>query len=158
MTAAGTAPVTISLSCRLGRDPESRTTTGGRDMALASIAVDLSAGRDADPETWWVSLLAFGHVAAELIKHRKGDRLVVMGHLQRSRCQPRGGEDRESWTVLCDAVLGARSPRPSGGRKAPCGPVEGDRARQDPVPAGPAPLPFGDEDSQNFWESGRARA
>ena len=138
MTAAGTAPVTISLSGRLGRDPESRTTTGGRDMALASIAVDLSAGRDADPETWWVSLLAFGRVAAELIKHRKGNRLAIMGTLQRDHYRPRdGGEDRESWTVLCDAVLGPRSPRPSGGRRPANGPVDGDRVRQDPPPNEP---------------------
>lgn len=140
MTAAGTAPVTNSLAGRLRRDPERRTTSSGRDMAFGSLAVDLPAGRDAPPETWWLSLLAFNRVADELAKHRRGDRLAVMGHLQRSRYQRRdGGESRESWTVLCDSVLAPRSPRPSGGKRpAPCGPVAGDRARQDPpVPAEP---------------------
>ncbi|MCY3670427.1 MAG: single-stranded DNA-binding protein [Alphaproteobacteria bacterium] len=115
--AAMIAPVMISAAGRLARDPKRRTTASGKDMALATIAVDLAAGRDADPETWWLSLVAFGRVAGELAKHRKGDRLAVMGQLQRSRYRPRdGGEERDSWTVICDAVLGPRSPRPSGGK------------------------------------------
>ena len=112
-------------------------------MTLGSLAVDLLAGMDADPETWWLSLMAFGRAAGELVKRRKGDRLAVMGHLQRSRYRPcDGGESRESWTVLCDAVLGPRSPRLSGGKR-PCGePVAGEWARQDPI--GPAPALFHD--------------
>ena len=152
MTAAGVAPVTISCAGRLGRDPEARQTSGGKDMALASLAVDLPAGKDADPETWWLSLMAFGRAAGELAKHRKGDRLAVMGHLQRGRFKGRDGESRESWTLICDSILGPRSARPSGGKRpdngagqsappvadpapdpAP-GPVPGDRARQDPPP------------------------
>ena len=112
-----TAPVTISVAGRLARDPEPKRTANGNDMALATIAVDLPAGRDAEPETWWLSLMAFGRTSGELAKHRKGDRLTVMGSLQRSRYRGRDGEERESWTVLCDAVLGPRSPRPSGQRQ-----------------------------------------
>lgn len=84
--------------------------------------------------------MAFGRIAGELRKHRKGDRLAVMGTLQRNHYQPRdGGEDRESSTVSCDSVLGPRSARPSRGRRSTPGrtaggPVVGDRARQDRVP------------------------
>ena len=149
MTAASVAPVTISAAGRLGRDPESRTTGSGKDMALASLAVDLPAGKDADPSTWWLSLMAFGRVAGELAKHRKGDRLAVMGHLQRGTYRPRGGgPERESWTVLVDSVIGPRSPRPSGGKRQSGaaetgGPVLDDRARQDPPPPSEPP-PFDD--------------
>ena len=114
-----TAPVTISAAGRLARDPDSRVTANGKDMTLATIAVDLPAGRDADPETWWLSLMAFGRTAGELAKHHKGDRLTVMGQLQRSRYTNRDGEERNGWTVLCDAVLGPRSPRPSGTSQRP---------------------------------------
>lgn len=146
MTAIGVAPVTISCAGRLGRDPEARQTAGGKDMTLGALAVDLSAGPDAPPETWWLNLMAFGKTAGDLAKHHKGDRLSVMGQLQRGRYQPRNGApDRESWTVLVDAVLGPRSPRPAGKRKpaaagpapgpaAPGGPIPGDLARQDPPP------------------------
>lgn len=112
-----TAPVTISAAGRLARDPDSRTTASGKDMTLATMAVDLPAGRDADPETWWLSLMAFGRTAGELAKHRKGDRLAVMGSLERRGYTTRDGEARDGWTVLCDAILGPRSPRPSGGRQ-----------------------------------------
>ena len=133
-----TAPVTISVAGRLARDPEPKRTANGNDMALATIAVDLPAGRDAEPETWWLSLMAFGRTSGELAKHRKGDRLTVMGSLQRSRYRGRDGEERESWTVLCDAVLGPRSPRPSGQGQRQHG---GDRAPASNGAAGHGPPP-----------------
>ena len=133
-----TAPVTISAAGRLARDPDSRTTASGKNMALATIAVDLPAGRDADPETWWLSLMAFGRMAGELAKHRKGDRLAVMGQLQRSRFTKRDGEERESWTLLCDAVLGPRSPRSSGGRQGERSGAGDKREERRQPPSGPS--------------------
>ncbi len=133
-----TAPVTISAAGRLVRDPDARTTANGKDMTLATVAVDLSAGRDADPETWWLSLLAFGRMAGELAKHRKGDRLAVMGSLERRPYTTRDGERRDGWTVLCDAVLGPRSPRPSGGRNSERSGASNRRENSCPPPSGPS--------------------
>ncbi len=60
-----------------------------------------------------------------------------MGNLERRPYTTRAGETRDGWTVLCDAVLGPRSPRPPGGRN---GERSGERNRRDdrrpPPPSG----------------------
>ena len=108
--------IRASIFGRLGTDPVERTTRNGKSMVTASVAV--SAGRpDAGEETVWFSLAAFGRAAEALARHVKGDLLAAMGPLYRSRFTGRDGTEREGWSLTVEAIVSARTVRPSGGRK-----------------------------------------
>lgn len=98
---------------RLGADPVERKTRNGKDMATASLAVNV-ARYDEDEDTLWVSVAAFGKSADVLLRHVKGDLVAVMGQLTRRRYADRNGEEKEGWSLTVDAIVSARPLR------APC--------------------------------------
>ena len=129
--------IRASIFGRLGTDPVERTTRNGKSMVTASVAV--SAGRpDAGEETVWFSLAAFGRAAEALARHVKGDLLAAMGPLYRSRFTGRDGTEREGWSLTVEAIVSARTVRPSGGRKraetAKPAPADGGAPFNDPLP------------------------
>jgi single-strand DNA-binding protein len=106
-----------SIYGRLGADPVERTTKAGNSMVTVSVAVDV-AGKDAEPATLWVSILAFGNVAEALLRAEQGQMLAAMGKLTRGEYTNKAGEVREQWTMLAESVVTAKSARPSGPRRA----------------------------------------
>ncbi len=135
--------IRASIYGRLGADPVERQTRNGKAMVTASLAV--SAGRpDADEETVWFSLAAFGRAAETLARHAKGDLLAAMGPLHRTQFTGRDGQERESWSLTVEAIVSARTVRPGGGRKraeaakaAPAGASAGNGTPfDDPIPPG----------------------
>ena len=135
--------IRASIYGRLGADPVARQTKNDKLMVTASLAV--SAGRpDADEETQWFNLIAFGRVAETLARHFKGDLLAAMGPLYRSRFTGRDGAEHEGWSLTVEAIMSARTVRPSGGRKraeaakgAPAGaPASNGAPFDDPIPPG----------------------
>lgn len=128
---------------RLGGDPVERQTRTGTAMATASVAVNV-ARQDVDEETEWFSLAAFGRVADELVRHDKGDLLAALGALYRRRFTGRDGQEREQWALTADAIVSARTVRPSGERKAQRnGDVNRQREAVQQAQA-PEPVPFDD--------------
>lgn len=117
---------------RLAADPTEKTTKTRKPMALASVAVDVTGQRaeDGDPETLWVSVLAFGNQVDALLKARKGEMVAAIGKLTRSRYTGRDDIERESWTLLAESVITAKSARPSCGRQRP----NGDDRQRDQAP------------------------
>ncbi len=108
--------IQASIYGRLGADPVERETRNGKAMVTASLAVN--AGRpDADEETVWISLAAFGRAGKALARHAKGDLVAAMGALYRKRFIGRAGVEREGWSLTVEAIVSARTVRPSGGRK-----------------------------------------
>ncbi len=108
--------IRASLYGRLGADPIERETRNGKAMVTVSLAV--SAGRpDADEETVWFSLAAFGRTAETLARHAKGDLIAAMGPLHRTRFTGRDGQERQGWSLTVESVVSARTVRPGGGRK-----------------------------------------
>ncbi len=108
--------IRASIYGRLGADPVERQTRNGKAMVTVSLAV--SAGRpDADEETVWFSLAAFGRAAETLARHAKGDLIAAMGPLHRTRFTGRDGQEREGWSLNVDAIVSARTVRPGGGKK-----------------------------------------
>ena len=108
--------IRAALYGRLGAEPVERQTKTGKAMVTASLAV--SAGRpDADEETVWISLAAFGRAAETVARHVKGDLVAAMGPLYRTRFTGRDGQDRQGWSLTVESVVSARTVRPSGGRK-----------------------------------------
>ncbi len=108
--------IRAALHGRLGADPIERETRNGKQMATATIAVN-AARPDADPDTEWFSVIAFGHAAKDLLRHAKGDLCAIMGALQRTRYTGRDGQEREGWSLTAESIVSARTVRPSGGRK-----------------------------------------
>ncbi len=108
--------IRASIYGRLGADPVERQTRNGKAMVTASLAV--SAGRpDADQETQWFNLIAFGRASEDLMRHQKGDLVACMGALTKNRYTTRDGQERESWSLNVESIVSARTVRPSGGRK-----------------------------------------
>ena len=117
---------------RLSADPTEKTTKTGKPMALASVAVDVTGQRteDGDSETLWVSLMAFGHQCEALLRAEKGQMVAAIGKLTRGRYTGKDGTERESWTLLAESVITAKSARPGGGRQRP----NGDDRHRDQAP------------------------
>ena len=138
--------IRASVYGRLGGDPVERETRSGKEMVTVSLAVN--AGRaDVGEETQWFNLVAFGRAAKDMMRHAKGDLVACMGAVTKSRYTARDGQERESWSLNVDAIVSARTVRPSGGRTsrrrevsiAPAGATPDDAAPfNDPIPPGMA--------------------
>jgi single-strand DNA-binding protein len=110
--------IRASVYGRLGGDPAAREARSGSAMATASLGVEVSRpGSDAS-DTEWLTLVAFGTTAGEMMRNRKGDLVAVMGQMSRSRFTDRNGQDRASWGVVTEALVSARTVRPRGSRKS----------------------------------------
>ncbi len=133
--------ITASVYGRLGGDPVERLTKNSKAMTTATVAVD-AARHGADADTVWFGLVAFGRAAEALARHVKGDLVACMGGLTKNRYTARDGQERESWSLNVDAIVSARTVRPSGGRKrtetakaAPAGAsADAGRPFNDPIP------------------------
>lgn len=100
---------------RLGSDPKEIATSGGRIMAVASLALDLG-GPDDPP--MWLKLIAFGEAkAAMLCRHAKGEPVSVCGKLQIRRYTTRDGDQREELQCVIDAIVSGRTVRPGGAKR-----------------------------------------
>ena len=137
--------IRASVYGRLGGDPVERETRTGKEMVTVSCAVN--AGRpDADEETQWFNLIAFGRAAKDLARHAKGDLVGCMGPLTKNRYTAHNGQEREGWSLIIESIVSARTVRPGGGRKrteaakaAPAGATPDDAAPfNDPIPPGMA--------------------
>ena len=104
-----------SLYGRLGKQPETRETKNGNAMTTTTVAVKVNRA-DQDELTEWVSLTAFGRAGEELARHVKGDAISASGRMSKSRYTGRDGDERESWQLTVDAVISARTVRPTAGR------------------------------------------
>ena len=108
--------IRASVYGRLGGDPVERETRSSKEMVTVSLAVNV-ARPDADADTEWFSLVAFGRAAKDMMRHAKGDLIACMGIVTKNRYTARDGQERESWSLNVDAIVSARTVRPSGGRK-----------------------------------------
>ena len=133
--------IRASIYGRLGGDPVARETRSGKEMVTVSLAVN-AARPDADADTEWFSLIAFGRAAKDMMRHAKGDLVACMGTITKNRYTTRDGQERESWSLNVYAIVSARTVRPTGGRKrtetakpAPAGASAGDGTPfNDPIP------------------------
>ena len=103
---------------RLGKDPVRRMTKSGDLMVTASLALDVDRlTDDRKPAPWWLNLVAFGAQAESLERHETGEMISVTGPLERSYWVDQSGEVQESWGVVVESLVSARTVRP-GHRKS----------------------------------------
>lgn len=69
-----------SFLCRLGRDPESRTTNNGDKVLNLNVATDRGWGEN--KTTMWIRCAIFGKRAESLSRHlTKGSQVLITGEL-----------------------------------------------------------------------------
>jgi single-strand DNA-binding protein len=108
----------IAAYGRLGSDPRAVTTKSGKAMTVATLAVDIG---EADGPPLWLGVVAFGKLADDLLRHRKGDTLSLSGRLQVRHWTDSDGAQREQWQVVADALVSARTVRPGARKARPAG-------------------------------------
>jgi len=138
--------IRISAYGRLGQDPQSLVTKSSKAMARASLAVDVTAHNAEQHETEWLSVVAFGRAAEDLLRCKKGHLVAVSGSLSRNRWKAKDGTEKVTWQVVAEDLHGAGSMRPSGGK-----PARAEAApRPSPAPVAAGSIPGMDEDDIPF--------
>jgi single-strand DNA-binding protein len=98
---------TITVSGRLGGDPEIRWTTSGRAVASANLAVDHRFQRNGEweSETSWLNVQAWGELGEHLASScSKGDRIIVVGRMSQRSYETREGEKRYAYEIIADDI------------------------------------------------------
>ena len=95
----------VILIGRLGREPESHDSAGGK-MAFFSVATSRRyKGQDGQTqeETEWHSIVAFGATADIVAKYvKKGDLVYVNGRLRTRKYTDKQGVERFKTEIICN--------------------------------------------------------
>lgn len=110
----------VNLLGRLTADPETRTTSGGADMATFTLAVDDPfKKKDAEDRTSFFRCTAW-RKTAELVTQYcgKGQQLGVTGRLEQRRWEDDSGQKRSMVQIVVDNVtfVGKREDKAGGQR------------------------------------------
>ena len=130
----------VILVGNLGRDPETRYTTGGEAVTNVSIATTdtwKDKAGEKQERTEWHRVAFFGklaEIAGEYLK--KGSQVYVEGRLQTRKWQDKEGQEKYTTEIIADRMqmLGSRAGG-GGGEPLP----ERERAAGGGKPAGSAP-------------------
>ena len=103
----------VVLIGRLTRDPELRQTTGGKDVASFSIAVDKRIKpTDGSPTADFFLVVCWSQVATFVSNYLTKGRLVAVdGRLQTRKFQAQDGSNREVCEIVADNVQGLDRPK-----------------------------------------------
>ncbi len=110
----------VILVGNLGRDPETRYTTGGDAVTNVSIATTdtwKDKAGEKQEKTEWHRVAFFGklaEIAGEYLK--KGRQVYVEGRLQTRKWQDKDGQDKYSTEIVADRMQMLGSRAGSGGR------------------------------------------
>jgi single-strand DNA-binding protein len=106
---------------RLGRDPETRFTSGGQAVANFSVATD-HAYKDKNGErqkrTEWHKVVAWGKLAEIVQKYlKKGSLIFIEGRIETREWQDKEGQKRYSTEIIANEMrmLGSKSDGSGGG-------------------------------------------
>jgi len=117
----------VILVGNLGRDPETRYTTGGdavTNIRLATTDVWKDKNGEKQERTEWHNIVFYGRqaeIAGEYLK--KGRQIYVEGRLQTRKWQDKEGQDRYTTEIIADRMqmLGSRE---GGGASVAAEPAE----------------------------------
>jgi single-strand DNA-binding protein len=105
----------VILVGRLGRDPETRYTSGGQAVANFSLATDESyndRNGERQKRTEWHKIVVWGkqaEIAQQYLK--KGSLIFIEGRIQSREWQDKEGQKRTSFEIVANSfrMLGGRS-------------------------------------------------
>jgi single-strand DNA-binding protein len=149
----------VILVGRLGRDPETRYTSGGQAVANFSVATDESykdRNGERQKRTEWHKIVVWGkqaEIAQQYLK--KGSLVFIEGRIQSREWQDKEGQKRTSFEIVATnfRMLGGRGE--GGGMAAGAGAAAGGGHAEehdqsghadDTFPAGPSGPEISDED------------
>jgi len=118
----------VILVGNLGRDPETRYTTGGdavTNIRLATTDVWKDKNGEKQERTEWHNIVFYGRqaeIAGEYLK--KGRQIYVEGRLQTRKWQDKEGQDRYTTEVIADRMQMLGSREGGGGSAVPAEPAE----------------------------------
>jgi single-strand DNA-binding protein len=143
----------VILVGRLGRDPETRYTSGGQAVANFSVATDESykdRNGERQKRTEWHKIVAWGkqaEIAQQYLK--KGSLIFIEGRIQSREWQDKEGQKRTSFEIVCSnfRMLGGRAEGAAVGGSAARGPedAESQAAPAEDALGGGAPSAGGPE-------------
>lgn len=96
----------VAIMGRLGRDPELRQTTTGKNVASFSIACDRGR-KDANGQSQadWFDVVAWDRTAEFVCKYfQKGSLIAVDGRLQSRKYQDKNGNNRTAIEIVASNV------------------------------------------------------
>jgi single-strand DNA-binding protein len=95
----------VMLIGRLGRDPEERTTSGGKSVSSFSLATNTYRGANTEKLTEWHRVVVFGKIAEQCNRYLHKGRLVcVEGHLQTKVWEKSPGDKKYFTDVVASRV------------------------------------------------------
>ena len=93
----------ITVIGNVGRDPELRYANSG--TAVLKFSVADTVGKDDNKKTTWHDITVFGEMAENVGSALgKGQRVIVMGRLQKSKYTGRDGVEKEKAEIVADDV------------------------------------------------------
>jgi len=91
----------ITVTGRIGKDPEIRFTTGG--MAVAEFSLADTYGKDDKKKTTWHNCVAFGQLAENIVASvGKGKTLLVSGRYEQEEYTKKDGTKGKTTKIVVD--------------------------------------------------------
>jgi len=98
----------INIIGRIGKDPESRTTTSGKQVASFSVAVNRKfKNQDGEYDSDWFNVTVWGAQSEYVMNYLGKGRLVAVS----GRMESRKHEDKTYWDLVADNVQSLDRPR-----------------------------------------------
>lgn len=98
----------VTLLGRLGRDPETKTTSGGTTVCRLAVATDnrvKSADGTWGKETEWHNVTLFGRTAEVADQYlRKGSEVYLEGRLKTRKYTDKNGIERWTTDIICNEM------------------------------------------------------
>lgn len=117
----------ITITGRLGRDPELKTGGSGNEYCQFSVAVDRRKTKeDQEKQTDWFRCVAFGKTAVFIDKYfKKGNGIELEGRMENSPYKDKDTDkNRDSWQFIVERVEFPKG-KSGDGSQSSTAPVEG---------------------------------
>ncbi|MBQ2768063.1 MAG: single-stranded DNA-binding protein [Clostridia bacterium] len=110
----------VIVGGRLTADPELKTTPNGVSVVSFSVAVNRKVGKDKEPVTDFLNVVAWRGTADFVSKYfRKGSSICVVGSLQVRKWQDKDGGNRYATEIVADEVHFVDGKNEQGGAYVP---------------------------------------
>jgi single-strand DNA-binding protein len=136
----------VILVGRLGRDPETRYTSGGQAVANFTLATDesyKSRSGERQKRTEWHRVVLWGKLAEITQQYlKKGMQVYIEGRIQSRQWEDkRDGQKRTSFEIVASTMkmLGSRGESAAAGAGASGGSMAAHAGSHDDIDAGPMP-------------------
>jgi len=97
----------ITITGKIGKEPEFRTTSGGKSMVTFSVAVKKQMKPSDGPDSDWFNITAWDKTADFVVNYlHKGSGVAIVGRMESRKFTDKDGNNREAWSVIASSVEG----------------------------------------------------